>query len=167
MKAHDKIKEVEELENICRHHRREGRRIVFTNGCFDLLHLGHVRYLEAARALGDALIVALNTDRSVERIKGPLRPITRQEERCEVVAALCCVDYVTLFDTPDPLPLIELFQPDVLVKGADWPLGKIVGAGFVEGNGGKVVRIPLTPGTSTTMIIDRIVKRFGTGKEPG
>lgn len=167
MKAADKIKDLEDLEKICFHHRREGRRIVFTNGCFDLLHLGHIRYLEAARSMGDILIVALNSDQSVEMIKGPLRPITRQDERSEIVAALQCVDYVILFDTPDPLPLIESLQPHILVKGADWPMEQIVGADFVVRRGGSVYRIPMIPDTSTTMIIERIVKRFGSGNNPG
>lgn len=140
--------------------------MVFTNGCFDLLHLGHVRYLEEARSLGDFLVVGVNTDRSVSRIKGPLRPVTSQEERSEVLAALQCVDYVTLFDTPDPLPLIVALQPDILVKGADWAEDRIVGADVVLAKGGRVVRIPMIPNASTTAIIDRIVARFATGGTP-
>src|SRR5690242_12697010 len=128
------------------------------------MHVGHVRYLEEAREQGDLLVVAVNSDSSVRRIKGPLRPVNGEGERSEVVAALHCVDYVTLFDTPDPLPLIELLQPDVLVKGADWPLDKIIGANVVQGRGGKVVRIPLVPHSSTTGIIEKIVRRFSAEK---
>ncbi len=140
-----------------------GTRIVFTNGCFDLMHVGHVRYLEAARALGDWLIVGVNTDASVGRIKGSKRPIVEESDRLEVVAALHCVDYVVPFDTPDPLPLIRLVKPHVLVKGADWPLDRIVGAEEVRASGGTVARIALTPGRSTSMLIERILDRFSEG----
>jgi len=143
--------------------RRNGRRIVFTNGCFDLLHAGHVRYLAAARASGDALVVGLNSDASVKAIKGPLRPVVSQQERAEVLAALACVDFVILFDTPDPLPLIRALRPDVLVKGADWKLEEIVGADVVHACGGRVVRVDVVPGVSTSAIIDRILARFGSG----
>jgi D-glycero-beta-D-manno-heptose 1-phosphate adenylyltransferase len=166
MRAADKIKDPRELQDICSRHHLEGRRTVFTNGCFDLLHLGHVRYLEEARSLGDFLVVGVNTDRSVSRIKGPLRPVTSQEERIEVLAALHCVDYVTLFDTPDPLPLIVALQPDVLVKGADWAEDEIVGADVVLAKGGRVVRIPLIPNASTSAIIDKILERFAMGRTP-
>ena len=143
--------------------RAAGRRVVFTNGCFDLLHAGHLRYLEDARREGDALIVAVNTDASVWAMKGPGRPVTPEAERAELVAGLHCVTWVTLFDTPDPLPLIMALRPDVLVKGADWPLDRIVGAREVTGWGGRVVRVPLTPGRSTTAIIREIVSRFAGG----
>ncbi len=156
----DKIREARELKNICHDLRAKGQRIVFTNGCFDLLHVGHVRYLKEAAKLGDVLIVAVNSDRSVNRIKGPSRPLLGEAERAEVVSALGFVDYVTIFDTPDPLPLIEMLEPDVLVKGADWPLDRIVGADAVRGRGGDVARIDLTPQISTTIIIERIMKRF-------
>lgn len=139
-----------------------GTRIVFTNGCFDLMHVGHVRYLEAARALGDWLVVGVNTDASVGRIKGSKRPVVEEQDRLEVLAALHCVDYVVPFDTPDPLPLIVRVRPHVLVKGADWPLEKIVGAEEVRAAGGTVARIALTPGKSTTLLIERIVSRFST-----
>ncbi|MGV8074837.1 MAG: D-glycero-beta-D-manno-heptose 1-phosphate adenylyltransferase [Syntrophobacteraceae bacterium] len=157
----DKIKTGEELKIICDSERRRDRRIVFTNGCFDLLHTGHVRYLSAAGNLGDILIVAVNSDSSINRIKGPLRPVQSEADRSEIISALCCVDFVTIFDTPDPLPLIELLKPNVLVKGADWPIEKIVGASTVQSYGGSVVRIPLTPQTSTTIIIETILERFG------
>jgi D-beta-D-heptose 7-phosphate kinase/D-beta-D-heptose 1-phosphate adenosyltransferase len=138
--------------------RREGRSLVFTNGCFDLLHPGHVRYLSAARALGDALVVALNSDRSVRVLKGHGRPILYQQERAEVIAALEAVDYVTIFDQETPRELIAELLPDVLVKGGDWPLDQIVGREEVEGAGGRVVSLPYLEGASTSEIIERIGK---------
>ena len=161
MKARDKVKTALDVKEICDAARQRGLRAVFTNGCFDLLHVGHIRYLELARDEGDLLVVGVNSDASVRKIKGPLRPVTPEQERSELVAALHCVDYVVLFDTPDPLPLIELFRPAVLVKGADWPPDRIVGADVVCGGGGRVVRAPLMPESSTTGIIERIVNRFG------
>jgi D-beta-D-heptose 7-phosphate kinase/D-beta-D-heptose 1-phosphate adenosyltransferase len=161
MTARDKILNAEDLQNLCRSLQRKGGRIVFTNGCFDLIHVGHLRYLEAARALGDHLVVGVNSDASVHEIKGTLRPITVENERAEMVAALHCVDYVTVFATPDPLPLIRLVRPDVLVKGADWSMDRIVGASDVLAWGGEVARIPLVPESSTTLIIERILTRFG------
>ena len=136
--------------------RGKGRRIVFTNGVFDLLHPGHVRYLEAARALGDTLIVGLNADESVRRNKGPHRPINPEQERAEMLAALECVDAVVVFaeDTPDQI--IRLVAPDVLVKGADWPADQIVGRDTVEARGGRVVRMPVEDGFSTTTLVERI-----------
>jgi D-beta-D-heptose 7-phosphate kinase/D-beta-D-heptose 1-phosphate adenosyltransferase len=159
MRARSKIKNPGELQELFAAKRQEGRRIVFTNGCFDLMHVGHLRYLEAARELGDLLVVGVNSDRSVRMIKGPKRPIISEDQRSEVVAGLHCVDLVTLFDDPDPLALIQLLKPDILVKGADWPIDKIVGASFVLDSGGDVVRIPLIPDVSTTTIIERIVSR--------
>ncbi len=141
--------------------RSEGKRIVFTNGCFDLLHPGHIRYLQRARALGDVLVVALNSDRSVRQIKGADRPVLTAEERCEVMAALECVDFVTVFDHDTPLEVIQELQPDVLAKGGDWPLDQIVGREAVERAGGKVVAVEFEKGYSTTGIISRI--RAGTG----
>jgi D-glycero-beta-D-manno-heptose 1-phosphate adenylyltransferase len=140
--------------------RQPGRRVVFTNGCFDILHAGHVRYLQAARACGDCLVVGLNSDRSVAAIKGPLRPIVSQQHRAAVLAALACVDFVTLFDRPEPGGLIAAVRPDVLVKGADWVEARIVGAAEVKAAGGEVVRIALEPGISTSEIIGRIVQRY-------
>jgi D-beta-D-heptose 7-phosphate kinase/D-beta-D-heptose 1-phosphate adenosyltransferase len=137
-----------------------GRRVVFTNGCFDILHAGHVRYLQAARACGDCLVVGLNSDRSVAAIKGPRRPIVTQEQRAAVLAALACVDFVTLFDRPEPGDLIAAIRPEVLVKGADWEEIQIVGAAEVKAAGGEVVRIALEAGISTSAIIDRIVQRY-------
>jgi rfaE bifunctional protein nucleotidyltransferase chain/domain len=136
--------------------RRSGKEVVFTNGVFDLLHPGHIRYLEAARREGDALVVAVNSDRSVQVIKGPLRPVTPQDERAEILAALACVDVVVVFDEDDPQQIISRLQPDVLVKGADWSLGTIIGRETVEARGGRVVRIPVAGGYSTSAIIRKI-----------
>jgi D-beta-D-heptose 7-phosphate kinase/D-beta-D-heptose 1-phosphate adenosyltransferase len=136
--------------------RAEGARVVFTNGCFDLLHPGHVRYLAAARALGDLLVVGLNDDASVRRLKGPGRPVLTALERAEVVGALTSVDHLVLFADDTPLALVRALAPDVLVKGADWPTDAIVGADAVLAAGGRVERIPLVPGVSTSEIIRRI-----------
>ena len=136
--------------------KQAGKRLVFTNGCFDLLHAGHVRYLSEARALGDALVVALNSDRSVRALKGEGRPILNEQERLEVIAALEAVDYVIGFDEETPRELIAALLPDVLVKGGDWPLDQIVGRDEVEAAGGKVLSLPYVEGSSTTEIIERI-----------
>ena len=136
--------------------RAQGRTIVFTNGVFDLLHPGHVRYLQQARALGDALIVGVNSDRSVRAIKGPSRPITPEDERAELIAALVCVDAAVIFDEDTPWQLIAALQPDVLVKGADWADDAIVGRDLVEARGGRVVRVPIEAGYATTAIVERI-----------
>ena len=139
----------------------EGQKVVFTNGCFDLLHPGHVGCLEAARALGDGLIVGVNTDASVARLrKGPGRPLNPEADRARVLAALACVDRVVLFDEDTPLEIITLLQPDILTKGGDYQLDEIVGREVVEARGGRVVALPLVPGYSTTQLIDRI--RAGT-----
>jgi D-beta-D-heptose 7-phosphate kinase/D-beta-D-heptose 1-phosphate adenosyltransferase len=156
----EKIVERDILAQQIRMFKKKGDRIVFTNGCFDLLHVGHVRYLAAARAQGDILVVGLNTDRSVRAIKGDKRPIVPERERAEVLAALSIVDFVTLFDEADPLTTIQALLPDVLVKGADWAKEAIVGADAVESAGGLVVRVPLTQGASTTGIIERIISTF-------
>ena len=139
--------------------RGSGRIIVFTNGVVDLLHVGHLRYLQDARTLGDALIVGLNSDRSVRRIKGPGRPITSEAERAEILAALSCVDGVVIFDEDTPRDLIMAIQPDVLVKGTDWAEDAIVGRDIVEARGGRVVRVALEPGHSTTSLVERIRRR--------
>jgi rfaE bifunctional protein nucleotidyltransferase chain/domain len=136
--------------------KRNGRRVVFTNGCFDLLHPGHIRCLEQARALGDMLVVAINSDASVRQLKGLKRPIVPQQERAELLAALACVDYVTIFDAPTPRELIALLLPGVLAKGGDWGPDEIVGREEVEAAGGCVVSIPLAPGYSTSAILSRI-----------
>ena len=138
-----------------------GQKVVFTNGCFDLLHLGHVRYLEEARSLGDALVIGVNTDLSVKRLgKGPGRPFTPEADRARVLAALACVDRVVLFAEDTPLNLITLLTPDILVKGGDYQLDEIVGREAVQARGGRVVALPFVPGYSTTRLIDRI--RSGT-----
>lgn len=134
-----------------------GDRLVFTNGVFDLLHRGHVEYLEDARALGDRLVVGVNGDASVRRLKGPARPIVPEHERAELLRALECVDLVIRFDDDTPLRLIEAVQPDVLAKGGDWALDQIVGRDFVEARGGRVVRVPLRPGASTTNVVERVL----------
>ena len=157
MKATDKIKTIQQARDLVHAAQQAGRRVVFTNGCFDLLHRGHVRYLEEARDWGDILVVAVNSDHSVRQIKGPSRPILNQEERSEVLAALHCVDVVIIFEEPDPLAVIEQIRPNVLVKGADWPRDQIIGADFVESIGGQVVQVPFLKGASTTGIIERIV----------
>ena len=141
--------------------RGDGRRVVFTNGMFDLLHPGHVRYLQAARREGDALIVGVNSDRSVRAVKadkdGPPRPITPELERAELLASLECVDAAVIFDEETPAAIVAALQPDVLVKGADWALDKIIGRDTVEARGGKVVRVPVEAGWSTTDIVNRVI----------
>ncbi|HTM03250.1 MAG TPA: D-glycero-beta-D-manno-heptose 1-phosphate adenylyltransferase [Vicinamibacterales bacterium] len=138
---------------------RAGGSVVFTNGVFDLLHPGHVSYLQQARALGDMLIVGLNSDRSVRANKGPARPVTPELERAEILLALRCVDVVVVFDEGTPHAVITRVQPDILVKGADWGPDNIVGRDVVEARGGQVVRLALEPGLSTTELIDRIRRR--------
>lgn len=136
-----------------------GGQVVWTNGVFDLLHPGHIRYLEEARRLGAALIVGVNSDRSVRAIKGPTRPLTPEHERAEVLLALACVDAAVVFDEATPHRIIALLQPDVLVKGADWAAAEIVGRDVVEARGGRVVRIDLAQGYSTTDLIRRVGER--------
>ena len=140
--------------------RDRGESLVFTNGCFDLLHAGHVRYLERARALGDRLLVAVNTDETVRELKGEGRPITPLDDRMEVLAALRVVDYVVSFDERTPAAVIEEILPDVLVKGGDWSLPHIVGRDVVEESGGHVVSLPFESGYSTTSLLQRILSRF-------
>ena len=146
----------EEARHLVDELRASGKTIVFTNGVFDLLHVGHLRYLQHARGLGGALLVGLNSDRSVRRIKGPSRPITAEAERAEILEALACVDGVVMFDEETPRDLIMAIQPDVLVKGADWAEDAIVGRDIVEARGGRVARVAIEPGHSTTQIVDRI-----------
>ena len=136
--------------------RRSGKTVVFTNGVFDLLHPGHVRYLATARSLGDALIVGVNADASVRRNKGPSRPVTSEGERAEVLAALASVDAVVIFPEDTPAEIVRALQPDILVKGADWPADQIVGRDTVEARGGRVVLVPLEAGHSTTTIVERV-----------
>jgi rfaE bifunctional protein nucleotidyltransferase chain/domain len=151
-----KLKNLEALKRIVVDAKAEGKIIVFTNGCFDLLHRGHTHLLREAKASGDILIVALNSDRSVNAIKGPHRPILPETDRIELIAAMEMVDYLVLFDEPDPHRLIAALRPNVLVKGGDWNSQRIVGADIVEGDGGKVVVVPYLKGFSTTEIIERI-----------
>ena len=143
--------------------RASGRKLVFTNGVFDLLHPGHIRYLTEARGHGNALVVAVNSDRSVRAIKGPERPLNPELDRAEVLAALAAVDAVVIFDEDDPHVIISAIQPDVLVKGADWAEDRIVGRDVVEARGGKVIRIAFAPGYSTTSLIERIRKAGSAG----
>lgn len=145
-----------EAEAFVKSARAAGRRIVFTNGVFDLLHPGHLRYLQHARSLGDVLIVGLNADQSVRRNKGPERPITPEQERAEILAALDCVDAVVIFPEDTPAEIVRLIQPDILVKGADWPADQIVGRDTVEARGGRVVLMPVEPGWSTTAILEKL-----------
>jgi D-beta-D-heptose 7-phosphate kinase/D-beta-D-heptose 1-phosphate adenosyltransferase len=140
--------------------KKSGKKIVFTNGCYDILHVGHVRFLAAAKKLGDVLLLALNSDASVKRIKGPKRPVICQQERAELMAALECVDIVTFFGEDDPYEIIKATVPDVLVKGGDWALDKIIGADVVTAAGGKVKNIKYIKGKSTTNVIAKILKYY-------
>ena len=161
MKA--KILSEKELLGARERLRVEGKRLVFTNGVFDLLHVGHVRYLAQARALGDALVVAINSDRSVRELKGPGRPVFDENERAEILAALRDVDYVVVFDDISPRSLIKRLLPDVLVKGGDYQLDEIHGREEVEAAGGKVVSLPFVAGASTTSLLERMKRKSATG----
>ena len=151
-----KIKELPEAKKELDLLKSKNKKIVFTNGCFDILHIGHARYLYAAKELGDLLIVAVNSDSSVKRIKGPDRPIMNQEERAEMLAALQCVDMVVIFEEDTPLEVIERLVPDVLVKGGDWKEEDIVGSEVVKSAGGQVKSLPFVKGSSTSEIINKI-----------
>lgn len=154
-----KVKTVSELIPLLSILRATGKKVVFTNGCFDIIHPGHVRYLEAARALGDLLVVAINSDSSVRGLKGDKRPINKEQERAEVLAGLAAVDYVVIFTEPDPYRIIKELLPDVLVKGGDWPVHKIIGGDIVMARGGKVVNVPFVEGSSTSGTIEKILKK--------
>jgi D-beta-D-heptose 7-phosphate kinase/D-beta-D-heptose 1-phosphate adenosyltransferase len=156
-----KVKSLTEMVEIRRQLRAQGEKLVFTNGCFDILHVGHVRYLNQARAMGDKLAVGVNSDESVQGFKGKGRPVVPEQDRAEVLAALSCVDYVIIFDEPTPQRVIDAIVPDVLAKGADWGLSEIVGRETVEKAGGAVKNIPLVEGASTTRIIRKILQVFG------
>jgi rfaE bifunctional protein nucleotidyltransferase chain/domain len=160
----NKVVDINELVGIREKVKKEGKKVVFTNGCFDILHRGHVDYLEKAKKLGDILIVGLNSDESVKKIKGEKRPIVPQDDRAMVLSALGCVDYVCLFDQETPRELIEKIIPDVLVKGGDWEKENIVGRKIVEENGGKVFTIPEVKGKSTQKIIQTIIDRYSKNK---
>ena len=156
-----KLKSFEEIKAIVNQARKNGKRVAFTNGCFDLLHRGHVHVLRQAKACGDLLIVGINSDESVKQIKGPARPVLPEWDRCELLSAMEMVDFVTLFNEPNPHDLISAVRPDVLVKGGDWNAEKIIGADVVEETGGRVVVVPYIKGFSTTEIIERIKNSDG------
>ena len=156
----EKIKTKEDLNSIIRDLKKTGKRIVFTNGCFDLLHLGHIRYLEKAKTLGDILVVGVNSDRSVRNLKGSKRPILPERERAEILSSLGCVDYITIFDELTPLELISSLEPHILVKGGDWIKENIVGKEVVERSGGEVSILPFEEGSSTSNLIETILKRY-------
>jgi rfaE bifunctional protein nucleotidyltransferase chain/domain len=152
----DKVKSLDELETLTAAARTNGKIVVFTNGCFDLLHRGHIYLLREAKALGDLLVVAINSDQSVKAIKGPTRPILAEADRLELIASMEMVDYVLLFDEPDPYNIISILRPHILVKGGDWSAEEVIGGDLVEGNGGKVVVVPYLKGFSTTEIIAKL-----------
>jgi len=153
---HSRIKTSGDLSKILARLRRKGRKIVFTNGCFDILHVGHVDYLSKAKALGDILVIGLNSDSSVRKIKGRGRPVNNERDRAIVLSALCPVDYISIFNEATPERLIQELKPDVLAKGGDWKIKDIVGGQFVLAYGGKVKRIPFVKGYSTTAVIKKI-----------
>ena len=149
-----------ELQGICSRLKKSGKKIVFTNGCFDLLHVGHIRYLKGAKELAAVLVVGLNSDQSVRKLKGPQRPIQPENDRAEILSSLSSVDFVSIFDDETPLNIIELIRPDILVKGGDWSIDKIVGADIVKSYGGSVKNIQFVEGHSTTTLINKLL----TGK---
>ncbi|HEA69690.1 MAG TPA: D-glycero-beta-D-manno-heptose 1-phosphate adenylyltransferase [Desulfobacterales bacterium] len=161
MNIRSKVVNLDDLLKKVADHRKNGEKIVFTNGCFDILHVGHVRYLAAARNKGDILVVGLNSDRSTRKIKGEQRPIVQQGQRAEILASLCFVDYITIFNEQNPLALIRSIRPDILVKGDDWPEKEIVGGDIVKADGGEVVRVPVVPNISTASILKRIINGSG------
>jgi rfaE bifunctional protein nucleotidyltransferase chain/domain len=163
----NKIKTIQELRPILAILRAAGKKVVFTNGCFDIIHTGHTRYLAKARSLGDLLVVAVNSDSSVRGLKGDKRPINSESDRMEALAALQAVDFVTLFSEPDPYRIISELEPDVLVKGGDWAIEKIIGRDVVEARGGRVVNVPFVEGASTTGIIEKIVSKYCEGGKVG
>lgn len=160
MSMDEKIVTLDEMCRLSNEYQRMGKTVVFTNGCFDILHAGHVSYLARAKACGDILVLGLNSDASIKGIKGENRPVVPEDQRATVMAALAVVDHVILFDAPDPGDIIRIIVPQVLVKGEDWPEDKIIGADFVKSAGGRVERIAFDQDVSTTRIIKRIGKRF-------
>ena len=156
------VLKLEELVKVRRRLKSEGKQVVFTNGCFDILHRGHVDYLSKAKAQGDVLVVGLNTDKSVQRLKGPTRPVVEEDDRAAVIASLAVVDYVCLFDEDTPYELIKAVVPDILVKGADWSVNDIVGKDVVEASGGSVRTIEFLPNRSTSNIIKKIAQSLQT-----
>jgi rfaE bifunctional protein nucleotidyltransferase chain/domain len=165
-RARDKILTRTRAAQVLHRAQRRGERVVFSNGCFDLLHVGHVRSLEEARSHGDRLVVAINTDRSVRSLKGPGRPVVGERQRAEVLAGLACVDWVVLFGEETPLRVIRALRPDVLAKGGDWKRDQIVGREDVEGWGGRVVRLRQVPGVRTSAVVERMAKRGKRGNRP-
>ena len=169
LSAASRVVSLNDLVARCAEHRARSQRVVFTNGCFDILHRGHAEYLEAAAAVGDVLVVGVNSDRSVRGLKDSGRPVVPQEDRAALIASLRAVDYATIFDAPTPLDLIQMLRPDVLVKGGDYNPDAvsgptyIVGSEFVRSYGGTVMVIPLVAGRSTTSVIDRVVAAYGAG----
>ena len=161
----NKILERNALKNELEELRKKGKKIAFTNGCFDILHVGHVRYLREAKKTADVLVLALNSDSSVRSIKGEKRPILNENERAEILAALEFVDFITIFEELTPLELIVCLQPDILIKGGDWPEEKIIGREEVKKWGGRVAIIPEIEGKSTTNIVDKIKKLYCSNKE--
>ena len=157
----DHFLEPAKLAPVLKTLQNQGKKVVFTNGVFDLLHLGHVTYLQEARKQGDLLVVGLNSDGSTKRLKGPLKPLLPLAERAEMLLALSCVDYATFFEEDDPFKIVQTLKPDVLVKGGDWPVDKIIGGDLVKSWGGKVMNIPVVPGRSTTNLIELVLQRFG------
>ncbi len=155
-----KIKTLEDLKKIISRLKKQGKKIVFTNGCFDILHYGHVQYLEKAKDKGDILVIGLNSDSSVKRLKGSSRPIVAQKDRARILAALESVDYVVLFTEDTPLKTIQALKPDILVKGADWKKELIAGADFVLSYGGKICRIKLAKGRSTSRLLEKIARKI-------
>jgi D-glycero-beta-D-manno-heptose 1-phosphate adenylyltransferase len=151
----NRVLQLPELKNILDQYRHQNKKIVFTNGCFDLLHIGHIRYLEQAKSKGDILVVGINTDASVQKLKGPSRPIQNENDRAEILAALKSVDHTILFGDETPLNLIQVVRPDYLVKGGDWPIQQIVGWDFVQSYGGVVESLQFITGRSTTQIIEK------------
>lgn len=159
-----KIKKLNELKKIVKNLKNAGKKIVFTNGCFDIIHIGHIHYLKEAKKLGDILIVAINSDKSVHTIKGRNRPIIPENERAEILSAFMMVDYVIIFSEKDPIKIISELLPDVLVKGGDWRIDEVLGKDIVERNKGRVVTIPTVKNRSTTDLIVTVVKRYNTGR---
>ncbi len=159
----NKFKTLHELKATLDAIKKTGNKVVFTNGCFDLLHVGHTRYLKEAKLIGDYLVIAINSDSSVRGLKGDKRPIVPEAERVELLAALDVVDFVTIFDEPDPYNVINELKPDFLVKGGDWGEGEIIGSDIVIENGGKVVSLPYIEGSSSTNIVETIIYRYCGG----
>jgi rfaE bifunctional protein nucleotidyltransferase chain/domain len=160
-----KINSLSSLKTKINRLKQNGRRVVFTNGCFDILHYGHIKYLEDAKGRGDYLVVAVNSDSSIKKIKAKNRPVIGQSDRLKTIAALASVDFVVLFNEDNPLKVIKALRPDILIKGADWSKNKIVGADFVKSYGGKVLTVNLVKGRSTSALIKKITRVFGHAKE--